>query len=109
TLKEYGGETLKLAQKAARDGYHLVIGYGSDGTLNAVVNGVMNAGGKSIVGDIPGGTYNIWASAINIPHDPVKAALALVNSEPRKIDLGHLAVDGLLFPSSTNNAQQLTG
>jgi diacylglycerol kinase (ATP) len=43
-LKAYGGETLKLARKAAREGCGLVIGYGGDGTLNDVVNGVMDAG-----------------------------------------------------------------
>src|SRR2546421_11100219 len=33
-LKEYSGETLPLAEQAAKDGYDLVIGYGGDGTLN---------------------------------------------------------------------------
>ncbi len=63
-LKEYGGETFQLAKKAATQGYDLVIGYGGDGTLNDVVNGVMSAGGKNLVGDIPGGTFNEW-SAVN--------------------------------------------
>jgi diacylglycerol kinase family enzyme len=107
-LKEYGGETLKLAQKATRDGYDLVMGYGGDGTLNAVFNGVMNAGGKCLVADLPGGTYNIWAGTIGVPHDPVKAALAIVNSEARKVDLGHVEVDGLAFPNGMGNDQQST-
>ena len=33
TLKAYGGKTLKLARKAAREGCGLVIGYGGDGTM----------------------------------------------------------------------------
>ena len=57
-LKAYGGETLKLVRKAAREGCGLVIGYRGDGTLNNVVNGVMDAGGKSLIGDIPGGSQN---------------------------------------------------
>jgi diacylglycerol kinase family enzyme len=88
-LKEYGGETFQLAQKAAMQGYDLVIGYGGDGTLNDVVNGVMAAGGKSLVGDIPGGTFNEWAGTISVPENPVKAALTIVNSDARKVDLGH--------------------
>ena len=107
-LKEYGGETLKLAQKAARDGYDLVMGYGGDGTLNAVFNGVMNAGGKCLVADLPGGTYNIWAGTIGVPHDSVKAALAIVNSEARKVDLGHVEVEGLAIPNGMGNDQQPT-
>lgn len=98
-LKEFSGETLKLAEQAAKDGHELVIGYGGDGTLNAVINGVMYAGGKSIVGDIPGGTFNEWASEITIPDDPVKAALALVNSVSRKVDLGFFEVEGLTVPA----------
>ncbi len=98
-LKEFSGETLKLAEQAAKDGHELVIGYGGDGTLNAVINGVMYAGGKSIIGDIPGGTFNEWASEITIPDDPVKAALALVNSVSRKVDLGFFEVEGLTVPA----------
>lgn len=98
-LKMYSGETVKLAQKAARAGYDVVLGFGGDGTFNAVFNGVVSAGGKSLVADIPGGTYNTWAGALGISTDPVKAALTIVNSEPRRIDLGHIEVDGLTLPA----------
>lgn len=102
-LKEFSGETLKLAEQAAKDGHDLVIGYGGDGTLNAVVNGVMYAGGKSIIADIPGGTFNEWAGEITIPPDPVRAALAIVNSIPRKVDLGFFEVEGLTVPAHADN------
>ncbi len=39
-LKEFGGESLKLAEQAAKKGYEMVIAYGGDGTLNQVVNGI---------------------------------------------------------------------
>src|SRR5438309_1438391 len=53
-LKEYGGEAMKLAAKAAKKGYDLVIGYGGDGTLNQIVNGMLNANskGQCVVGAI---------------------------------------------------------
>src|SRR5438132_4979242 len=105
-LKEYEGEALKLAKKAAKEGCGMVIGYGGDGTLNDVVNGVMYAGGESLVGDIPGGTFNEWAGTIDVPEDPVKAALTLVNSEERKVDLGHIEVQGLTFPGSAGYGPQ---
>lgn len=104
-LKEYGGETLQLAKKAAKKKYDMVIGYGGDGTLNAVLNGVKSAGGKSLVADLPGGTYNVWAGVIGVPLDPVKAALAIVNSEARKVDLGHVEVKGLTSPNNDGNEQ----
>jgi YegS/Rv2252/BmrU family lipid kinase len=99
-LKEYGGETQKLAQQAARDGYDVVLGYGGDGTLSAVLNGVMNEGSKSLVADIPGGTYNVWAGAIGIPNNPIQAALAVVNSMTHTVDLGHIEVTGVTFPET---------
>jgi diacylglycerol kinase family enzyme len=84
-LKEFGGQTKQLAKDAADAGYDIVIGYGGDGTLNQVVNGVMaTKRRRCIVGVIPSGTANVWAHEVGIPEDPVKAALAPVNSEARK-------------------------
>src|SRR5947209_20081238 len=105
-LKEYSGETLQLAEQAARDGHDVVIGYGGDGTINAVVNRVLYAGGKRIVGDIPGGTFNEWAGETNIPRDPVKAARALVDSVACKIDLGFFQVTGLAVPAHAMGREQ---
>src|SRR6476646_2617433 len=93
-FKEFAGHTMQLARDAAEAGYDLVIGYGGDGTLNQVVNGVMAAKRRrSIVGVIPGGTANVWAHEIGLPEDPVKASLLLINSEGRKVDLGHVEVE----------------
>jgi diacylglycerol kinase family enzyme len=59
-LKEFGGQTMELARHGAESDYDLVIGYGGDGTLNQVVNGVMAAKRrKCIAGHIPGGTANV--------------------------------------------------
>src|SRR5205807_663707 len=44
---------------------------------------------------IPGGTGNVWAHEIDVPEDAVKACLLLINSEGRKVDLGHVQVDSL--------------
>src|SRR6185437_14442215 len=71
------------------------------GTINAVVNGVMKCKGQqSVVGVLPGGTANQWATEIGVPLDPVKAALTLIESSPRKVDLGRVEVRGLTFPTS---------
>lgn len=98
-LKEFGGHSMQLASEAAEEDYDLVIGYGGDGTLNQVVNGVMTANRRrSVVGLIPGGTANVWAHEIGLPEDPVKAALLLINSEGRKVDLGHIEADSVDLP-----------
>ena len=99
-LKEFGGQTMQLARDAANAGYDLVIGYGGDGTLNQVVNGVMaTKHHHCIVGVIPGGTANVWAHELGIPEDPVKAALLLINSDARKVDLGYVDVESGGAPS----------
>jgi YegS/Rv2252/BmrU family lipid kinase len=97
-IKEFGGHTRRLARKAAEAGYDLVVGFGGDGTLNQVVNGVMAAKRHGcIVGVIPGGTANVWAHEIGLPEDPVKASLLLINSEGCKVDVGHVDMDSLPF------------
>jgi YegS/Rv2252/BmrU family lipid kinase len=106
-LKEFGGHTMRLAKAAAAAGYDLVIGYGGDGTLNQVVNGVMAARRRrTVVGVIPGGTANVWAHEIGIPEDPVKASLLLVNSQGRKVDLGHVEVESLSLPSGKQDRHE---
>jgi diacylglycerol kinase family enzyme len=91
---------MELATKAAEQGYDLVIAYGGDGTLNQVINGVMNSKKqKCIVGVLPGGTVNQWAAEVSVPQDPVKAALALVSSDVRKVDVAHVEVTSLTFPT----------
>jgi YegS/Rv2252/BmrU family lipid kinase len=109
-IKEYGGQTMGLAARAAEAGYDLVIAYGGDGTLNQVVNGVMHTKGQhSIVGVIPGGTTNVWAGEIRVPDDPVKAALALVDSDARKVDIGHVEVEGVAFPDASHEKEKHHG
>lgn len=97
-IKEYGGHSMLLANEAAKGSSDLIVAYGGDGTVNQVLNGVVNAGQKSVVGVIPGGTANLWAGDTGIPKDPVEAALALVDSEPRKVDIGRVTVQELTFP-----------
>ena len=105
-LKEYGGHTMELATKAARKGYDLVVAYGGDGTLNQVVNGAMNGKKhKSIVGVLPGGTVNQWAAEVSVPQDPLKAALTLVSSNIREVDVARVEVTSLAFLPATQQGQ----
>lgn len=97
-LKQYGGHSMELATTAAKKGYDAIIAYGGDGTLSQVVNGAMNGKPqKTMVGLIPGGTANVWANEVGFPTDAVKAALALVSSEERRVDVGCVNVKSLTF------------
>lgn len=83
------GAAKQLAEAAVRDGAELVLVCGGDGTVNEVVNGVAPA--RVPVGILPGGTANIIAKELNLPHHPVRAARSLPRWQPRRIPLGRAA------------------
>ena len=108
-VKHYAGHAIELATRAAKQDYDLVIAYGGDGTINHVVNGVMAAKGKGrrkAIGVIPGGTANQWASETSVPIDPVKAALALIESNVHTVDIGRLQVQEIVFPDQLQENRQ---
>jgi len=111
-IVEYSGHSIKLAKKAAEEGYDLIIAHGGDGTINDVVNGVMKCKGhQSVIGVLPGGTANQWATEIGMPLDPIKAALTLIESDPRAVDLGCIELQGFMLPAphqGDNREQQST-
>ena len=105
-LVEYGGHARELAAKAAKHEYDVIIGHGGDGTTNELVNAVMQSKArKSIVGVLPGGTANQWPHEISMPIDPIQAALTLINSDVRQVDVGRIVVQSITFPNTSNNGQ----
>ncbi len=105
-LVEYGGHARELAAKAAKREYDVIIGHGGDGTTNELVNAVMQSKErKSIVAVLPGGTANQWPHEIEMPIDPIQAALTLINSDVRKVDVGRMSVQHIAFPDTTQQEQ----
>lgn len=80
------GDATRIAQEAATEGYTLVIAAGGDGTVNEVVNGLV--GTTVALGTLPIGTVNVWAREIGMPLQPRAAARALLDAQPRRIDVG---------------------
>lgn len=78
------------AERAAKDGFHLVVAAGGDGTLNEVVNGLAPLKHRPTMAIIPAGTTNDYARALKIPRDdPIAAArLILRKNKKFKIDIG---------------------
>jgi lipid kinase YegS len=68
----------------------LVIAAGGDGTLNEVVHGLMDfsEGSRPILGIVPLGTANDFATGCGIPRDPAKALTLCMKGEPVPIDVG---------------------
>ena len=121
-LVEYGGQEKTLAEKAIPDGYELLIAHGGDGTVSKVMEAVVMAsqeqggkgdksdktgkGNRPVVGAISGGTANQWVHEIGYPTDPVQAALALINSDVRLVDVGRISVERVVFPAAQHQKQK---
>ena len=82
------GDARRFASEAAeRD---LVIAAGGDGTLNEVLRGLMDLseGARPILGMVPLGTANDFATGCGIPRDPDKALALCMKGEAVPIDVG---------------------
>ena len=99
----YRGHAGELAAASAAQGYDIVATFGGDGTINEVVNGLMNApvpagmdGGEAnprpALAPIPGGGANVFARTLGLPQDPagaVQRILTVVEAGTRRtIGLG---------------------
>ncbi len=81
--------TIKTAQQLAADGARLIVAGGGDGTINAVVNGIMQArerGAEAAFGVLPLGTANDFAATLSLPED-LQECVALLSTTPRPLDV----------------------
>ena len=81
------GDGIRLAQAAAAEGADLIVAAGGDGTINEVINGLMQVGSSGPLGIIPLGTGNDLARTLALPNDPVAAFELLIHGEPRQLDV----------------------
>jgi diacylglycerol kinase (ATP) len=79
------GELESCAQTAILQGQQLLLAMGGDGTFQALANAAF--GTDVVLGIIPIGGGNDFASALGLPSDPLKAAEAVLRGQPRLVDL----------------------
>jgi len=72
SFTESAGHATGLARDAVEKGYELVIAVGGDGTVNEVVNGLVdeNGRGRATLGFISAGTVSDFAQSVGIHHRP---------------------------------------
>ena len=82
------GDARRFVSEASK--VDLVVAAGGDGTLNEVLHGLMNlpAVTRPILGIVPLGTANDFATGCSIPSDPAKALALCMKGEAVPIDVG---------------------
>lgn len=88
------GDATGLAHQTVQSGVDIVVCVGGDGTLNEVINGLMNENSsiksEVLLGFIPRGTGCDLARSLPIPPDLDRALDNILNRRIRQIDLGKL-------------------
>ena len=89
----YRGHAGELAAASASQGYDLVVTFSGDGTVNEVVNGLMQVPeGRPALAPIPGGGGNVFARTLGLPADAGSAVQHILSAVAagtrRKIGLG---------------------
>ena len=94
------GHAIELARAAALAGYDVIVAAGGDGTVNEVLNGLMEARlaseNRPALGVLCSGRGNDFAPCVNIPEDLPAAFQVLRDDRRRIIDIGR--VRGGNFP-----------
>jgi YegS/Rv2252/BmrU family lipid kinase len=79
-------EASNLAKIAAQENFNAIVAVGGDGTVNEVVNGIINS--KVALGVIPAGSANDFAKGLQIPQKINEACRCVLAGNTRKIDIG---------------------
>ncbi len=89
SLTEGRGHAETLASQAVQHGYSPIIAAGGDGTINEVVNGMLQSGVPHLppLGLAPQGTANDLFDSLGLPRDYDQLAQVFLQGKTRRIDL----------------------
>jgi YegS/Rv2252/BmrU family lipid kinase len=97
---ERSGHAIELAKEGSLAGCEVVVAAGGDGTVNEVINGLIEAEGEgaspAALGVLSIGRGNDFADGVGIPYDLEGAFGLLLEDQRRLIDIGRVA--GGLYP-----------
>jgi len=93
------GHAAALAREAVEAGAKTVIAYGGDGTVNEVINGLLDGGDAADVtlAVLPGGTTNVLARSLGFENDLVEATAQLISTvergTPKPLTVGRVVAE----------------
>lgn len=70
------------------EGFDMIVTCGGDGTLNETVTGIMQLKHRPLLGYIPAGTVNDFATSLHIPKNIPDAVTNIIEGVPFSVDLG---------------------
>src|SRR3954471_13172347 len=92
---EHRGHGRELGRRAVEDGVDVVVTLGGDGTVNEVVNGLLEHGPAATVPTlavVPGGSTNVFSRALGRSRNPIEATAEILDSlragRTRRVSLG---------------------
>ena len=93
----------------------LIVCMGGDGTLNEVIQGMIEGNVKTPLGYIPAGSTNDFANSLGLESDSKKAAKFILENEARSLDIGefngrhfvYTASAGIFTKTSYSTPQEL--
>jgi diacylglycerol kinase family enzyme len=95
------GHARELGAQAAAEDLDLVVALGGDGTVNEVVNGMLERGPRPqlpMLAVVPGGSTNVFSRALGRSRDPVEATAEILDSlragRTRLVSLGTASASG---------------
>jgi diacylglycerol kinase (ATP) len=90
------GDAATLARQAVEMGFETVVAVGGDGTVNEVVNGMLqvaDARGTVRLGIVPAGTGMDFVRNARLPRRPRSIAAAVMSTHERRLDIGMSEAD----------------
>jgi diacylglycerol kinase family enzyme len=110
------GHGRELGAQAAAEGIDLVVSVGGDGTVNEVVNGLLEKGPSPhlpMLAAVPGGSTNVFSRALGRSRDPVEATAEILDSvragRTRLVSLGTASAFGAADAAAEDAAAEDVG
>ena len=88
-----GDRLIHLARQAVAEGFDIVVAAGGDGTQSAVAGAL--AGTGTMMGVLPGGTFNYFARDLGVGETIEEGLETLQDARPRAVDIGQ--IEDLVF------------
>ena len=93
-----GIDAERIAKEAAESGYDVIIAVGGDGTVNQVVNGILQSSGhrssQTKLGIISFGTGKGFSQSLGLPKDIASQIKLIKNDVSRFVDIGKINFEG---------------